>query len=119
MQMFWNERGRGPAGDAAEEANLEQALYVWTDEMRGVEGNFFGLIDPQGRTVQFYFLSGIPDHVDDASHEEIVDLDFPLPQQRGSFSRTVTVGECANLIRRAFEVGADPARFEPLEFSNW
>ncbi len=119
MRVFWNERGRGPTSDKAETVDLEQALHVWSDEMRGVEGNFFGLIDDQDRTIQFYFVSGIPDHVDDASHEEIVELDFPVVERRGSLSRMVTIGECDALIRKAFQVGAEPNQFEPLTFSAW
>lgn len=84
-----------------------------------MKGNFFGLIDDQDRTFQLYFVDGIPDHVEDARHEEILELDFPVVERKGSLSRVIKLGEADGMIQRAFQVGADPAHFEPLTVSAW
>jgi hypothetical protein len=119
MKAYWDDSGRGPAPDDAKEVNLAEAGLIWTDEVRGVQGNFFGLIDDQDRTIQFYYEEGIPDGVDDASHLRIVRMDFPQPDQEGSYSVLVTIDEVLYYIERAFEMGADYRRFENLEFAPW
>jgi hypothetical protein len=119
MRVFWNDCGRGPDADSAEEVDIKEALRIWLDEVRGVKGNFFGLIDDQENTIQFYFDAGIPDHVDDAGHLRIVSMDFPQPEREGSFARHVTIGEVSGLIEKAFKVGADHRKFEDLSFTPW
>jgi hypothetical protein len=119
MKAFWNERGRGQTSDNAKQVNLTEAELIWSDEVRGIQGNFFGLIDDQGRTMQFYFDEGIPDDVDDASHLEIVLMDFPQPAHKGSYATHATIGAVHGLIEKAFEVGADYHRFENLKFMPW
>src|SRR5262245_27147826 len=119
MRAFWNDCGRGPDADSAEEGDLKEALRSWLDEVRGVKGNFFGLIDDQANTIQFYFDAGIPDHVDDAGHLRIVSMDFPQPDRGGSFARDVTIGEVYGLIEKAFKVGADHSKFDDLSFTPW
>ncbi len=118
MRMFWTDGGRGPKSEEAREVDVRTARDTFAD-MRGKRGNFFGLIDDQGRTFQLYFDEGIPDGADDATHLEIVSVDFPVPGKRGSFQRKVSIGEASDLIAKAFEVGADPDRFEPLAFVAW
>ena len=119
MRVFWNDCGRGPESDSAKEVDIEEAGLIWSDEVRGVEGNFLGLIDDQGNTIQFYFDAGIPDHVDDASHLRIVLMDFPQPERNGSFARHVTIGEVHELIEKAFKVGADYTKFGDVSFMPW
>lgn len=119
MKAFWNDCGRGPTSDSAEEVDLKKVGRIWFDEVRGVEGNFLGLIDDQGNTIQFYFDAGIPDHVDDASHLKIVFMDFPLPEKKGSYSMHVTIGEVHGLIEKVFKVGADYREFEGVRFMSW
>ncbi len=87
-------------------------------ELRGVEGNFYGLIDDANRTIQFYFADGIPDHVGDARHLEIVDVDFPCPEKGGSYTKRISIGAVSDYIEMAFEVGADPSKYD-VEFSAW
>jgi hypothetical protein len=118
MKAFWNEFGRGPEPDAPVEVTLIQAQNTWSDGS-GAKGNFFGLIDAEERTIQFYFEEGIPDHVEDATRLKIVLLDFPVPEKSGSYSRLVTIGEVHGLIAQAFAVGANPSLFENLTFSSW
>src|SRR6516225_1295166 len=101
MKAFWNDCGRGPSPDFAKEVDLTEAGLIWSDEVRGVQGNFFGLIDDQGRTMQFYFDAGIPDNVDDAGHLRIVLMDFPQPGRTGSYASHVTIKEVHGLIERA------------------
>jgi hypothetical protein len=119
VRVFWNDRGRGPDADSAKEVDLKEALSIWLSEVRGVEGNFFGLIDDQGNTIQFYFDAGIPDHVDDARHLRIVLMDFPQPERNGSFARPVTIGEVYGLIEKAFEIGVDHRKFGDMDFTPW
>jgi hypothetical protein len=119
MKAFWNDCGRGPRSDAAKAVDLTGAGLIWSDEVRGVMGNFLGLIDDQGRVIQFYFDAGIPDDVDDASYLRIVLMDFPHPELKGSYAAHVTIGEVHGLIERAFEVGADYRRFGSLTFIPW
>jgi hypothetical protein len=119
MRAFWNDSGRGPSSDSAKEVDLTEAGLIWSDQVRGVQGNFLGLIDDQGRTIQFYFDEGIPDDVDDASHLKIVLMDFPQPNQKGSYAAHVTIGAVHGLIEKAFEVGADYHRFGNLTFMPW
>ena len=119
MKAYWSDRGRGLASKEAKEVNLAEAWLIWSDEVRGVKGNFFGLVDNDGRTIQFYFDDGIPDYVDDAGHLKIVFMDFPQPELKGSYARTVAIKEVDGLIEKAFEVGADYRKFENLEFVPW
>ena len=119
MKSFWNDRGSGVASDAPIEVTLERAGIIWSDELRGVEGNFFGLVDDHGNTIQFYFTEGIPDHVEDAHHLRIVLMDFPRADEKGSYGRVVAIGEVHSLIERAFAVGADFRNYGALEFSPW
>src|SRR5262245_32104773 len=119
MKVYWNDGGRGPEFDAPVEVTFEEADRIWTDEVRGMHGNFLGLIDDQDRTIQFHFEEGIADHVDDASHLRTVLMDFPQPERRGSYAHKVTIGEVRKLIEKAFRVGADYTQFGSLEFVPW
>lgn len=119
MRAFWNDCGIEVPSDQAREVDLREAGTIWSDAVRGVEGNFLGLIDEQGRTVQFYFESGIPDGVDDATHLRIVLMDFPRPELRGSYGRIVAIGEVHRLIETAFRTGADHRHFGELTFTAW
>jgi hypothetical protein len=119
MKAFWNDRGRGLDHESAKEVDVTEAGLIWSDELRGVKGNFLGLIDEDERTIQFYFDDGIPDDVDDAGHLRIVYMDFPQPELRGSYGATVAIQEVHSLIRRAFEVGADYRKFDNVGFSPW
>lgn len=101
------------------EVDLTEAERIWFDEIRGAQGNFLGLIDHRGNTIQFYFDAGIPDHVDDAGHLKIVYLDFPQAERKGSYARHVTIREVFDLIKQAFEVGADYRQFGSLTFEPW
>lgn len=118
MKAFWNDCGVGPGSDSPVDVTLVQAKNIWSDGS-AVAGNFLGLIDPQGRTIQFYFTDGIPDHVEDARNLEIVLLDFPVPERGGSYSRQVSIGEVHNLIDMAFGVGADHSSFSGVTFAPW
>jgi hypothetical protein len=119
LKAFWNNCGRGLSSDFAEEVDLTETGLIWSDEIRGVRGNFLGLIDGQERTIQFYFDAGIPNDVDDAGHLRIVLMDFPQPNQKGSYAAHVTIGEVHRLIEKAFKVGADYRRFGGLTFMPW
>ncbi len=119
MKAFWNDCGRGLTSDSAREVNLEEAGLIWSDEVRGVKGTFFGLIDDQGNTIQFYFDAGIPDHADDAGHLRIVLMDFPQPEKNGSYAAHVTIGEVHGLIEKAFKLGADYRKFGNVNFMPW
>lgn len=118
MKAFWNDCGAGPDGEAAIEVHEIEAIDLFSDQS-GVKGNYFGLIDAQDRTAQFYFVDGIPDHVEDARHLKIVLFDLPVQARKGSFSKTVTIGEVHGLIRTIFAQGADPAAFPGLAFEPW
>ncbi|QTN28787.1 hypothetical protein HZ993_02760 [Rhodoferax sp. AJA081-3] len=118
MKAFWSDCGQGPASDTPVELDLVQAKNTWSDAS-GVKGNFFGLIDTQGRTIQFYFTEDIPDHFEDARHLEIVLLDIPVQGKRGSYSKQVSIGEVHGLIALAFSVGVDHSSFPGLSFSSW
>ena len=119
MRAFWNDCGVEVASGEAREVDLREAAAIWSDEVRAVEGNFLGLIDDRGRTVQFYFEAGIPDGIDDARHLRIVLMDFPHPERSGSFARRVSIGEVQGLIETAFRRGADHRAFGELTFTAW
>ena len=119
MKIFWNDCGRGIKSGDAKPVTLAEAEFVLSNEVRGVEGNFIGLVDEKGRTIQFYFDEGIPDDVGDAEHLEIVQLDFPWPEGNGSYGRKVTIGEMHGLIEKAFKVGADYRQFDAVTFTSW
>ena len=119
MRAYWNDGGREVTSDMAKEVSLQEARLIWSDEVRGMRGNFFGLIDDQERTVQFYFDAGIPDDVEDARHLRIVLMDFPHAEQRGSYGRMVTIGEVDEMIQTAFSVGLDHRNFGDLSFTAW
>jgi hypothetical protein len=119
MKVYWNDGGRGPDAKIAQNATLNETLLVWSDEVRGMKGNFLGLVDDQDRTIQFYFDEGIPGHVDGARHVRIVLMDFPQPAQRGSYTRHVTIGEVLGLIERVFDVGANYREFGNVYSQAW
>ena len=118
MKAFWSNAAHTPPTDEKGEVTLEQAQAIWSDDLRGA-GSFLGLIDSAGNIVQFHQDHPIPDGVDDASHLQLVSLDFPQPGRRGSYARTVSFDEVAGLLAAAFQFGADPTRFEGLEFVEW
>ena len=119
MKAFWNNCGRGVASNSAKEVDLAQAALIWTDELNGVKGNYFGLIDDNGNTIQFYFDESIPDEVDDAGHLPIVFMDFPQPERKGSYATHVTIREVHGLIEKVFDAGADYRKFGNLPFALW
>lgn len=118
MKAFWNDCGKGASSDAPVDVQLIEAQNFWSDG-GGIEGNFFGLIDAKGRTIQFYFTDGIPDYIEDARHLTIVLLDIPVQEKGGSYSKQVSIGEVHELIALAFSVGADHLSFPGLSFSSW
>jgi hypothetical protein len=97
---------------------LDEAKNVWIEEVRGVEGNFLGLIDENDNTIQFYFESGIPNGIEDARHLRIVLLDFPVPDEQGSYCSTIRIDEVDGLIERACRVGAHHRHYD-VEFRSW
>lgn len=119
MRVFWEDGGEGVGSDQAKSVDLREAQRIWSDEVRGVEGNFLGLIDAQDRTIQFLFEASIPDGVDDAGNLRIVLMDLPQPDRKGSHGRRVVVGEVHRLIETAFMHGADPRHFGDLAFTAW
>lgn len=118
MKAFWNDCGQGPTSESPVDVSLEQAQLLWSDS-RGVEGNFLGLVDDLGNTIQFYFNAGIPDDVEDARHLRIVLVDFPVSEKQGSYSKLVTISEVHELIATAFSVGARHQSFSGLRFDAW
>lgn len=118
MMAYWQDGSDIVASSNPQQLGLVDALNRWADG-HAVQGNFFGLIDENNCTIQFYFVDGIPDHIEDARHLRIVLVDFPVPARQGSFSTLVTIGDSSNWIEKAFLVGANHENFEGLEFSPW
>jgi hypothetical protein len=118
VKVFWNDRGRGVASDSPIDVDIDKANDIWVDEVFGVKGNFYGLVDEDDRTMQFYFAEDIPDHVGDARHLKIVDIDFPCPEKGGSYTKRITIGEVAAYIEKAFTLGANPKGYD-VEFISW
>ena len=120
LKAFWNDCGRGRASESARAADLAEAGRIWSGKVRGVEGNFFGLVDESGNTIQFRFEADIPDDVNDAGHLRIVRMDFPKPEKQGSYATLVTISEVHELIGKAFRVGVDHRKFgRRLRFERW
>ena len=119
MKIFWNGSGDGPEADDAKEANLQEAMRVWSDEMTGVEGDFLGLVDGQDRTIQFIYDEDVPEDADDVNDLAIITMDFPRPEKQGSYTARVTIGAVGELIGKAFKAGADPGQFDDVEFVAW
>jgi hypothetical protein len=121
IKIFWSDAtsGQGVGSSNARPVNLNEARRIWSDEVRGVKGNFLGLIDEEGRAAQFSFDANVPDSVDDASFLKIIRVDFPLPAKKGSFTATVTVREVDKWMQEIFKKGADPGRFKDLKFEAW
>lgn len=118
MRAFWDDCGRGVAGDDAQDVDLEGARRLWSD-LSGVRGNFLGLIDGEGRTIQFCFTDDVPDDREDARALAIVLADIPDVGRGGSYAAQVRVGDVHRLIERAFGQGADHRRFAELAFAPW
>ena len=118
VKVYWNDCGRGLTADAATRASCDEACRIWSDEVRGIKGNFLGLTDEDGRTVQLYFTAGIPDHIEDAGHLKIVLVDFPIPAQGGSYQARVTIQQVQDLIRKAYSRGVHHAHFD-VSFVTW
>lgn len=119
VKAYWNDCNMGLASYDARDVDLREAGLIWTHQVRGVAGNFLGLVDDAGRTVQFFFEQCIPNRIDDAGHLQIVLLDFPQPELNGSCARRVAIGGILGLIETAFREGADHRRFEPPGFAPW
>lgn len=119
MKVFWNDCGREVPFDAPEEADLESARRIWSDEVSGIEGNFLGLIDDQDRTIQFCFVESIPDDADDVGDLKIVLMDFPVPAKKGSYSTHVRIKDVPALLAKAFKFNADHRKFGDVEFTPW
>ena len=119
MKVFWDDCGEGLPADDAKDVHLDEARLIWSDTVRGLEGNFLGLTDEQDKTVQFCYISDVPDDVEDARHLAIVLLDFPVADRQGSYQRQVTIGEVQDLIVIAFRHGADPCLFGKVDFVPW
>lgn len=118
MKAYWQDLEDVVESSAARDLTLNEALNHWADG-RGVQGNFFGLIDEEDCTVQFFFIDGIPDDVDDARFLQIVAVDFPVPARGGSFTVVITIGESSAWIEKAFAIGANHERYAGLEFEPW
>jgi hypothetical protein len=118
VKAFWQDGKRGVDANDAREMTRTKALDAWAD-LRGMRGNFFGIVDDAGRTLQFYFEEAIPDGVDDARHLRIVRAEIPAPDRNGSYAALVTIGEASQLIERVFVSGADPAAFAQFTFDPW
>ena len=119
MKVFWDDCGNGLPADEAKDVYLDEARLIWSDTVRGVEGNFLGLIDEQDRTVQFYYVSDIRDDVEDASQLAIVLMDFPVADRLGSYQSQVNIGDVDDLIALVFQHGADPTLFGIVDFLPW
>lgn len=118
MKVFWNDQGRGIDSSNPIEVDLEKANLIWSDEVYGVKGNFYGLVDDSGQAIQFYFFKGIPDYVDDAGHLEIVEVDFPCPDEGGSYVKKIKISDVYDYIEKTFKFGADPKLYD-VEFRAW
>ena len=119
MKVFWDDCGEGLLADEAKDVYLDEAKLIWSDTVRGVEGNFLGLTDEQERTVQFCYVSDIPADTEDARHLPIVLMDLPVADRQGSYQRQVTISDVDDLIVTAFQYGADPNLFGTVEFVAW
>jgi len=118
MKAYWQDCEYVVESSHPQQMTLVEALDRWADGS-GAEGNFFGLIDADDNSMQFYFEDSIPDGVDDASHLEIVLVDFPQPALGGSYQKTISIGESSNWIKRGFELGLDFQKHGGLEFVKW
>ena len=119
MQVFGNTLRRRVDLGTNLKVDIRQARLMWSLQLRGVEDEFFGLIDRSGSIIQFYFDEGIPNDANDAGSLRIIVLDFPVPEKKASYINQVTVAEVYDLITKAFEVGADYRNFENLTFTPW
>jgi len=118
MKAYWQDCEYVVESSHPHTLTLNEALDRWADGS-GAEGNFFGLIDSADNTMQFYFEDSIPDGVDDASHLEIVLVDFPQPELGGSYQKLISIDESSKWIQLGFEVGLDYNQHNGLEFVKW
>ena len=118
LKVYWNDCDDVVDSTGPRTLTQTEAMNRWADSS-GAEGNFFGLIDADENTMQFYFEDSIPDDVEDAGHLEIVLLDFPKPDLRGSFQRIISIDESSEWIKRAFENGLDHEQYDGLTFCSW
>jgi len=118
MKAYWQDLEDVVESSNARPLTLSEALNRRAD-VRAVAGNFFGLTDEHDRAIQFFFIEGIPDAVEDARSLRIVLADFPMPAQGGSFTAVLSIDEASAWIEKAFTVGANHERYEGLEFASW
>lgn len=119
MRVFWNADGNGIESQSAIGLKLAEAKAVWSDDLTGIKGDFIGLIDDNGRTIQFYFDEDAPLRSDDASSRAIIRLDFPVVEKGGSCGMHVAVRDVEGLIEKAFVVGADYRQYDGVSFESW
>ena len=120
VKVFWYDsyRDKGVDSEDAEEMTLDEACLVWSDQVPGIQGSFFGLIDETGQALQFYVAKSLPDHVGDTGHLENLDLDIPCPKLSGSFSARIKYLDVYPIINRVYEKGIDYRDYD-VSFSNW
>ena len=80
--MFWNDQGGGVDSASPVEVDLEKAKQIWSDD------------------------------VDDAGLLEIVNVDFPCPEEKGSYMKRIRIIEVYDYIDKALKVGADPKLYD-------
>jgi hypothetical protein len=118
LKVFYSSGGRYIDAAKAVSMTYANALRVWTDDVRGTKGSYYGLIDDSDRTLQFYFISGIPNHIDDAGSLRIVEMDIPEPIRQGSYISLVKICEVSNFIKLAFDKGIS-AGVHRFVFRKW
>ena len=71
------------------------------------EGNFIGLVDPEGVTLQFL-----------VNDDRSIRIDIPIPIQKGSYTKTGNLAECQQLVDSLGEE-VDYESLPDLAFEEW
>lgn len=83
-------------------------IIRWMETILGhTDGNFLGLVDESGKTLQFM-----------TNQDGSIHIDIPAVEERGSYTRTATLNSCLLIVR---ELGAQ-VRIEEIggfDFQSW
>jgi len=110
MRVYYYDDAAGTqrAADGAEPESLE-AILTLMDLVLREPGSFIGVLAPDDSLLTFL-----------VTEEEVVQLDVPQPERRGSYYKASTLENCKAIMTRVAEATTfEHTDFEGLVFEKW
>jgi hypothetical protein len=104
---YWDhEADEGISSDEPQEATVGEAID-YMEMLPITDGDFLGLELAGGETIQFMY-----------NEDESIHVDIPDTEKAGSYTKTVDIDECVQMIRDIYG-GKKPAELEGIVFESW